>query len=54
MPYPPWQETREAYGERLRAVARRVNEEYNVAGLCRELPCRLQEVVDKEGDRLRK
>ncbi len=53
-PYPPWQETREAYGERLREVARRVNEQYKVAGLCRELASRLQEVVDKEGDRLRK
>jgi hypothetical protein len=54
VPYPPWKETREAYGERLRAVARRVNQDYNVTGLCQELPCRLQEVLQKEGDRLRK
>ena len=53
-PPAPWRETREAFGERLREVARRVNEQHNVAGLCRELPASLSEVVLKEGDRLRK
>ena len=53
-PPAPWLETREAFGGRLREVARRVNEQHNVAGLCHELPTRLSEVVLKEGDRLRK
>lgn len=52
-PAAPWQETREAFGERLREVARRVNENHNVDGLCNELPRRLQELVGKQGDRLR-
>ena len=53
-PPAPWLETREAFAGRLREVARRVNEQHNVAGLCHELPTRLSEVVLKEGDRLRK
>ena len=53
-PSSPWRETREAFGERLREVARRVNERRDVAGLCSELPSRLQALVDREGDQLRK
>ena len=31
-----------------------INEKYDVAGLCRELPDRLQTLVDREGDRIGK
>ena len=53
-PGSPWLETRDAFGERLREVARRVNQKHKVTGLCRQLPARVQAVVDKEGDRLPK
>ena len=36
----------------MREVGRRVNEKYDVAGLCSELPSRVQRVIEKEGDRL--
>ena len=51
-PAAPWRETREEFGQRLREIGRRVNEKYNVAGLCSELPSRVQRVIEKEGDRL--
>ena len=51
-PAAPWRETREAFGERLRQIARRVNEKHKVANLCRKLPARLQGVIEREGDRI--
>ena len=53
-PAAPWHETRVAFGERLREIARRVNEKHNVAGHCRKLPGRVQDVIDREDDRLPK
>ena len=44
----------EDFGERLREVARQVNEKHRVDLLCNELPSRLEELVTLEGDRLRK
>ena len=53
-PKQPWEETREASGERMRGIARRVNSEYNVEGLCREFPDRIQCLIDVEGDNPKK
>lgn len=53
-PASPWLESRHTFGERMREIARRVNQKHNVDGLCRELPARVQALVDKEGDRLPK
>ena len=40
----------EAFGARLREVVRKVNDEYNVEGLCRELPARVESLYHaKEG-----
>ena len=38
----------------MRAIARRINEEYNVEGLCREFPGRIQQLIDLGGDNLNK
>ena len=50
----PWQETQEQWARRARRVIAQINKEYDVAGLCREFPQRLRDVVDGEGERLRK
>ena len=54
LPAQPWLETREAFGSRLKAGAAFINETYDVDALCREFPDRLQQLLDREGDRLRK
>ena len=49
-----WQESREAFGARVRAAAVYVNREYDVEGLCGSFVERLQEVVARNCDRLNK
>ena len=49
-----WQESREAFGARVRAAAVYVNRECDVEGLCGSFVERLQEVVARNGDRLNK
>jgi hypothetical protein len=51
---PPWEETLAQWTQRARRVTRAINRDYNVAGLCREFPQRLADVVERQGDRLRK
>ena len=41
-------------GGRPLEIARRVNEKHNVASHCRKLPGRVQDVIEREGDRLPK
>ena len=50
----PWEETLEQWARRAHKVTARINKEYDVAGLCREFPQRLQEMVDTGGERLQK
>ena len=47
-----WEESREAYGQRLKRCCDEVNKECDVEGLCRGFPNRLRSLVDTEGDRL--
>ena len=54
LPPKPWEETIEAFGARLREVVQKVNSEYNVQGLCKQLPQRVQDLHDAEGGRLGK
>jgi hypothetical protein len=49
-----WEETREEYKARLLDTCRQVNAEHEVEDLCRELPERLEELKEREGDRLKK
>lgn len=50
----PWLETQALWTQRARKVVAHINSRYDVAGLCREFPQRLQKVVDGQGERLRK
>ena len=50
----PWHETRQQWQHRARTCVRYINTHYDVAGLCREFPARVQAVMRKEGDRLPK
>ena len=45
---------REEFTNRLKQAAQHVNENYEVAALCREFPGRLDELVELKGDKLRK
>ena len=53
-PQQAWTETLEAYRSRLKACAAYINEHYNVQGLCHDLPTRLRDLDEVEGDRIRK
>ena len=53
-PQRSWQETVGEYCARLKACATFINENYDVAGLCRALPQRLAELDRRQGDRLSK
>jgi hypothetical protein len=50
----PWEETQAQWIVRARKAVAFVNKEYDVAGLCRQFPSRLQDVLDGEGERLNK
>ena len=50
----PWTETVEAFGIRLKGICQYINDNYEVEDLCRELPERIQEVIDEDGDRISK
>ena len=49
-----WQESREAFGARVRAAALYVNREYDVEGRCGSFLERLEAAVARKGDRLNK
>ena len=52
LPARPWLETRGQFGTRLKEQAQYVNDHYNVEGLCKGFPDRIQAVFDRNGDRL--
>ena len=51
VPKKPWEESIEAYGDRLKDVAAYINRHYDVDGLCRECPERVAMLMKTEGDR---
>ena len=51
-PEEPWKESPQDLGVRLRSIAQDINNNSNVEGLCRQLPQRLFDLADREGDRL--
>ena len=53
-PARPWEESPEAFGRRLKEAFAYINANYNVDSLSRELPQRVQSLVELKGDRLRK
>ena len=54
MPAEPWNETTAEFRTRLKGICDFINSNYDVDGLCREFPQRLQMLVDAEGDRIKK
>ena len=52
MPKKPWDETLEQYTKRLKECAAYINNHHDVEQLCKDLPKRLQDLDDREGDRL--
>ena len=54
LPVKPWEETVAAYSQRLKEVVRVINSEYDVEGLCKELPDRVQALHAARGGRLSK
>ena len=53
LPKEPWKESREQFGTRLREAASSVNKYYDVDGLSRRFPSRIEELIARKGDRLR-
>ena len=53
-PRKPWEETREAYFERLKGIVAKINSQYEVEELNRELPERLMLLDKKKGGKLKK
>ena len=54
LPKEPWKETPEEFAARFRDICRYINQEYDVNGVCKSFPRRVQMVVDAEGDRINK
>ena len=54
VPLRAWEETREEFGHRIKEIVSGINREYDVEGLCREIPQRIQALVDGEGAKLKK
>ena len=50
----PWEETQTQWLRRASKAVAFVNKEYNVAGLCRQFPQSIQDLVDSGGERLPK
>ena len=54
IPARPWEESPAQLIARLKRIAGRINAEYDVAGLCRELPTRVEELARRGGGKLTK
>ena len=48
----PWEESAAEFKTRMKEICQHINDNYDVEGLCRQLPRRLQELREKEGDRI--
>ena len=55
VPKEAWKETPEEFAGRLRDICRYINRSYDVSGVCKSFPNRVQKkVVDADGDRINK
>ena len=48
----PWTETVAQFTTRLKTIVQGINTTHDVEGLCRQLPRRLEKLVDGDGERL--
>ena len=53
LPTRPGEETPDVFAARLRRCCADINAQLNVDGLCRAFPKRIQQLVDRQGDRLK-
>ena len=53
-PAEPWLETEAEYCSRLKECCAKANRIYDTEGLCKRLPDRVQLLLDRKGDRLKK
>ena len=53
-PKKEWEESEDAFAKRLRDACAHVNENHDIDSLSRELPQRLDDLIELEGDRLSK
>ena len=54
LPARSWEESPAQLISRLKRIAGKVNAAYNVAGLCHELPARIEELARRGGGKLAK
>ena len=54
LPKNPWAETEDEFEARLRAIAQTINKDYNVEGLCRQFPERIDMLVERGGQKIGK
>ena len=54
VPARAWEETYSAFSQRLKSIVTDFNNKYDVDGLCREFPARVDQLVSKEGGKLKK
>ena len=54
VPARAWEEPVDAYRARLKDAVAAINREYDVEGLCRGLPARLDSLIKLKGGRLKK
>ena len=52
VPARSWEESREAYGSRLKRVCEDINSDNDVEGLCRKFLARIEALVERGGRRL--
>ena len=51
----PWNESEESFTKRIKTAVEYVNANHDVAGLCKEMPQRMRDLVNEaKGDRLPK
>ena len=48
----PWEETQEQWAARAEVVVSWLNAQCNLDNFCRKFPLRLQQLIDRAGDRL--
>ena len=53
LPRRPWLETNVQFSRRLKGIVAKINNTYDVAGLCRELPGRVDQLFVKAGGKLK-
>ena len=54
LPRQPWRETNASFSLRLKGIVDKINRAFDVNGLCRQLPCRVEALYNKQGGKLKK